>query len=241
MKKVFLIFISILAVSLTGCMKKYPLTEENTNVVAEYMAGLLLKYDKRYSSDLLSYQEMKETSDNAEDKEEVKNENKDETTQGIIDSKNDAVNEDKGSNKSEIKEYTLSEIIGENDFDIQYVGYRTADTLSDDKTNQVFSVDSRQGYQFFVVELSFENKTDSEKLLNLIKPDVKYLLNTNNKDTYKPQSVLLENNLLFINTNIKAGEKLSAILVFEVPKDTDLTNVNLVISNETMKKELQVN
>ncbi|CRZ34806.1 hypothetical protein DFR55_14218 [Herbinix hemicellulosilytica] len=235
MKKISFVLICIFALLLTGCMKKYPLNENNINAVAEYMAGLLLKYDKNYSADLLSYSKINETSA-SEEKEDIndiaENDSKDSNT--------DTVNEDNNRNESETKEYTLSEVIGETNFDFQYVGYRTVDTLSDDETNQVFYIDAKQGYRFFVVEFEVENITDSEKLLDLIKSDARYMLHINDETTYRPQSVLLENNLLFINTNIKAGEKISAILAFEVEEDADLSNVNLVVTNDTMTKELKV-
>ena len=38
-------------------MKEYPLSVAQTDIVAEYMAGLLLEHDKDYSPSLLSYQE----------------------------------------------------------------------------------------------------------------------------------------------------------------------------------------
>ena len=65
MRQLLVIFISVLALLFAGCMKEYPLTEEETDIVAEYMAGLLLAKDKNYSLSLLSYDEVKELSNQA--------------------------------------------------------------------------------------------------------------------------------------------------------------------------------
>lgn len=237
MKKFSLLLICVLSISLTGCMKKYPLSETNTNVVAEYMAGMLLKYDKNYTASLLNYQETDEISDTGyKEDEEV------ETVKESEDNENDIVNNEENKNNSDAinTDYALSEIIGKQDFDIQYTGYRTVDALSDDETMGVFSVEAKEGYIFFVADFSVENKTDRDKGFDLSKSTLKYRLDINNETTFKPQSVLLENNLLFINMNVKAGEKISAILVFEIPKNMDMANIDLNIFNDEMTKTISI-
>lgn len=241
MKKFSLLLICIISISLTGCMKKYPLSEANTNIVAEYMAGMLLKYDKNYSSSLINYRETDEISDTG-----YKEDREVETVKESEDNENDIVNNEENNNESNNEgntqdtDYALSEIIGKQDFDIQYTGYRTADALSDNETNSVFSVEAKEGYTFFVAEFSVENKTDRDKVFDLSKSTLKYRLDINNETTYKPQSVLLENNLLFININVKAGEKISAILVFEVPENMDTANIDLNIFNDEMTKTISI-
>jgi len=222
-------------------MKKYPLSEANTNIVAEYMAGMLLKYDKNYSSSLINYRETDEISDTG-----YKEDREVETVKESEDNENDIVNNEENNNESNNEgntqdtDYALSEIIGKQDFDIQYTGYRTADALSDNETNSVFSVEAKEGYTFFVAEFSVENKTDRDKVFDLSKSTLKYRLDINNETTYKPQSVLLENNLLFININVKAGEKISAILVFEITETMDTANIDLNIFNDEMTKTISI-
>lgn len=237
LKRLLIILISILAFSLTGCIKKYPLTETDTNVVAEYMAGLLLKYDKNYSASLPGYHELDETTDTGSieydeaDTVKLSDDDKDESSKDRI---------DKASN-SETVEYVLSEVMNVPDFDIQYVGYRFADTLPEDKTNRVFSIDAKEGYQFLVVDFSVENKTDTDRIFNLDNPNITYQLDIDKGAPYKPQTVLLENNLIFIkNINIKAGEKTSAILAFEVPKDKDMKEIVLNISGNEKTKSIKI-
>ena len=60
MKRLLVLIICILSITLAGCIKDYPLSEAQTDIVAEYMANRLLHYDKHYSSSLLSYQEIYE-------------------------------------------------------------------------------------------------------------------------------------------------------------------------------------
>lgn len=48
MKKIIIFLFIILSFTFTGCMKKYQLDEEQTDMVAEYMAGLLLMSNDDY-------------------------------------------------------------------------------------------------------------------------------------------------------------------------------------------------
>jgi len=255
-KKCFLLIICVLAISLTGCAK-YPLSETETDSVAEYMAGLLLKYNKNYSASLLSYQETDETADTvSEEVEDVSEENekdinvKDiseedvEESTAVVSDKSRSVDEEDyvvdGESKNKDIEYTLPEILETPDFDIQYAGYRLAETFPEDESDGVFVIDAKEGYKFLVVEFSVENITDSDKIFDLTSSDVIYRLDIDKETTYKPQSVLLDNNLLFINLNVKAGKKISAILVFEIPKDADMKEIVLNVYNEEKLKTIEI-
>lgn len=209
-------------------MKDYPLTESQTDIVAEYMAGRLLENDKKFTPSLISYHELTEieeviTGDDAlpepteSPKEEVKN------------------TDDRSGNVESIAsevQYTLSEVIGDPNFDIQYVDYQLADTYPEDESNLVFSVDPRAGYQLLVVNFEIKNISDTNKIIDLSKVKIQYQLDINVGTIYKPQLALLENNMQYINLEIKAGEKAPAVLIFEVTKDIDMSDINLIVSRD---------
>lgn len=257
-KKLYLLIICVLMFSLTGCMKKYPLSETGTDTVAEYMAGLLLKYDRKYSESLLSYQEIDQASDSEAAEVETKEAGKvsetespkanEEKTGKVSSDKEDGGdnsydenrNNDNVNSEGNVIEYTLSEVIGDQNFDIQYVGYRTLDAYPEDETNHVFSIDPKEGCQLFEVDFSIENLTEKDKIFDLTGSNLKYRLNINNENSYRPQSVLLENNLQFIKMNIKAGKTISAVLVFEIPKDIDLSKIDLNFYKDAMTGTINI-
>lgn len=236
-KRLLVILICILMISLTGCMKAYPLSETQTNIAAEYMAGLLLKQDKNYSPSLLNQQELIEIQDEDIDKEKDKEPVPTEAPKGS--NGEDGINIGKNSNSQEVH-YTLSEVINNPSFDIQYIDYKLADTYPEDESNIVFSVDPREGYQLLVVNFSVENVTDKDQNIDLSKEKIQYQLDINIGTIYKPQLALLENNLQYINMKVEAGKKIPAVLIFEVNKDIDMSDINLIISRDSKTEIIEI-
>ncbi|TAH64013.1 MAG: hypothetical protein EWM47_13260 [Anaerolineaceae bacterium] len=234
MKRLLLICICVLGVTLTGCMKEYPLTEAQTDIVAEYMASRLLEKDKKYSPSLISFQEVI-------DYEDISSEDESEPEPTNIPETSDDIDNDSSSADSQVDvNYTLSEVIGDPSFDIQYTSYQFAETYPEDESNLVFSVDPREGYQLLIANFTIENVSDIDKIIDLSKVKIQYQLDINVGTVYKPQLALLENNLQYIKMNLKAGAKVPAVLIFEVTKDIDMSNINLIVSRDTRAEIIKV-
>lgn len=218
-------------------MKEYPLSDSQTGIVAEYMAGLLLRDDKEYSLSLLGQQEIYEIQEERKEeerKEEKKKEEADseELTPSSIPEKQNIEEQDTC--------YTLAEVIGDSNFDIRYTSYKLVDTYPEDESNPVFSIDPREDYQLLVVNFLIENKTDTDKNIDLSKSMVQYQLDINVGTVYKPQLALLENNLQYIDMTVEAGMTISAVLIFEVTRDVDMSNINLIASKDSKTEIIKI-
>lgn len=238
MKRFLLIIICLLGLAMTGCMKDYPLTEVQTDMVAEYMASRLLENDKNFTTSLLSYNEVSEI-----EKNRLEDYNQPEPTEiPKVSDKDNTVDMD-GSSSSDTTtdtQYTLSEVIGEAGFNIQYTGYMLADTYPEDESSLVFSLDSREGYQLLVANFEIENTTDTDKIIDLRKAGIKYQLDINVGTIYMPQLALVENNMQYINLEVKAGSKIPAILIFEVNKDVEMSDINLIVSRDARTEIIDI-
>ena len=51
-KRMILAGVAVMLCMMCGCLKDTPLTDEEMDIVAEYAASLLLKYDNKYSTPL---------------------------------------------------------------------------------------------------------------------------------------------------------------------------------------------
>lgn len=239
MKRLLVIIIVVLSVILTGCMKEYPLTDAQTDIVAEYMAGRLLENDKKYSPSLISYKEIL-------DYENIPSEEEPKPTQipelDVDEDNNDINNtdEDSSMDTSDDINYTLSEVVGDPSFDIQYTGYMLAYTYPDSESSLVFSLDARKGYQLLIANFSIENLTDSNRDIDLMNAQIQYHLDINVGTVYKPLLALLENDMQYIDVNVKAGEKIPAVLIFEVSKDIDISDINLIISRDNKSEIIDI-
>jgi predicted small lipoprotein YifL len=238
MKKIILIMVVMLMFTLTGCIHKYQLSEADTEVAAEYMAGLLLDQDENYKPDLLDREELaagepveENTAEDTVIEPTTAPDNGDSTTQ---------TEENSGATGEAEDNFTIAEVIGTKDFDIQYEGYKLCDVYPEDESNAYFSLTPLKGNQLLVASFTVKNITSEKKRLDLRKSEVAYQLDINVGTIYKPLLTLLENNLKYIDITIGAGKKESVLLIFEVSKDIDINNINLIISNGAKTEIIEI-
>ncbi len=229
MKRIGLIILAALMLSLTGCIHEYKLSAKGTDMAAEFMAGILLEQDENYQKDLLNKEELEtdgDDTDNVKDAED--NDSKPASEEG-----NETLEEDGKNSFIEPKDgdFTISEVIGVENFNITYKSYKLCSVYPEDESNAYFSLTPLEGNQLLVVSFAVKNITDKEQRLDLRKSKVAYQLDINVGTMYTALLTLLENNLKYINMSIGAGKTEEVLLIFEVSKSVDINNINLIISN----------
>lgn len=239
MRKLGLMILLIMLLALTGCMHEYRLSETESDIAAEYMAGILLKQDQNYEATLVDPAELNNEEGEPADQEE---EPTPVPTNEPIEGNNETQNKDNNDTvENEIEEnYTLTEVIGNKDFDIQYSGYQLCSVYPEDETNVVFSITPGEGNQLLVVKFLIENITQEKKTFNLRESKIKYQLDINVGTIYKPMLALLENNLQYIDMAVGAGKKVPAQLIFEVSRDLDMANINLMVSKDSKTEIIKI-
>jgi len=225
-----LIVVLLLMTTLTGCIQKFDYSEEQTDTAAEYMAGLMLKYDTTYKAGLV---EMKDIVAEQEA-------NATPTPNAIPNSTGDQNTSASDLTDAPKKEYTLTQVIGEEGFDLQYTGYIVADTYPEDATDAYFSIPAREGNQLVVLSFQLKNKLDKKNTLDLTQADITYQLDVNVGTVYEPPFALLENNLKLIDMTLKAKEEKEVILIFEVKKDVVMNNINLMVTRDTKSEIIEI-
>ncbi len=240
MKKLGLILLTLLMLSLTGCIHEYQLSEETTDVVAEYMACSLLDHDKNYEKDLLNKEEL-EAAAEEDIKDTVAAEDVGQDAKPEEDADQDAqASEGEEGTTEPAEDFTITEVIGAENFDITYNNYKLCDVYPEDETNAYFSLTPLEGNQLLVASFTAENLTKKEKRLDLRKSKVDYQLDINVGTIYKPLLTLLENNLKYIDMKIGEGKKEEVLLIFEISKDIKLDDINLIISNGTKTEIIDI-
>lgn len=232
MRKLILLTASICMFSLTGCINEYEYTEQQSDSAAEYMADLLLKENLNYKPSLTPVEELN-IKDPVEEEDTSEISEKDTTLAPTPVPEQ----EEEDKNQTPVKEYTLTEVIGEQDFEIEYKDYKISDTYSE---GPYFSLDAREDNQLLVTTFSVKNISDKEKTLSLSKSDVLYQLDVNVGTVYKPLLTLLENDLQYIELTLGAGKTETVVLVFEVSKRTDISDINLIASREGRTEIIEI-
>jgi hypothetical protein len=131
---------------------------------------------------------------------------------------------------TETKKEILCRCNGNDNFDLQYEGYNITDNYPKDSSDTYFTVTPGEGDQLAIVTFILKNKTEKKKTLNLTKADIKFLLDVNKKALYEPSLSLIENDLQYIDIALKGNEKKQVLLVFEIKKEKEISDINLTVS-----------
>ena len=225
MKRLKYAIIIFIMLSLTGCVKKYTITEEQNDAIAEYVAGVILENDKDYDQELVSSDESEDNNseDIAGDITQVPANDSSGNTSGESEPSGGAINP--SSNL-----YSLTQVIGASDFQINYKSYEFMNTYS---SNEYFELNPSENHKLLVITFEIENASKEKQVLNLIKDtDIEYKLYINSTaDDTQRLLTFLENDLKYIKMSFDAGETKKALLIFEVPSSTKVSSMELVVTN----------
>jgi hypothetical protein len=221
--------------TLTGCIQKFEYSEQQSDAAAEYIAGVMLKNDKNYVAEMVSIEKIIEKQE-AEAAVTV--------TPTPVNTQNTKSEQGQTTTPTDTaapeKDYTLTEVIGEEGFEIEYTEFIVSDSYPEDATDAYFSITPRSGYQLMVLSFLLKNTLDKENNLNLTKADIVYQLDVNVGTIYEPPFALLENNLKLIDLTLKSSETKPVVLIFEVKKDVEMTDVNLMVTRDNRSEIIKI-
>lgn len=237
MKKLAFAGILLISLSLTGCVREYQLTDNETGIAAEYMAGVLLAQDGKYNSNLIAMDQLELHNNESTSDEKETEETSKETS---VDDEALSQSDEEGEVEVINQKSSLSEVMGAKNFEIQFLGSEIYEAYPNDESSAYFSLTAREGNQLLVASFSVENKTKKEKRLNLKKAGINYQLDINVGTIYKPALTLLENDLRYIDITIDAGKKETVLLIFEISKDAAMKDVNLIISKDSKSEIIEI-
>lgn len=230
MKKLYTISILVMVLLLvTGCSTGgYPLTQEESDAIAQYSAHLLLKYSKNniYTDKLMDKKDYEETLVTPKPTEaatptpkptatiaptEIPEDENDESTPTPLPTEEPAkptesvVVED---NKLD----SLSEIFG-NDYDVTYVKHYIGESFSE---NSFLTLSAPEGKQLCIVTLNIKNNSKKTSRIKAENIKVAYMLYNGSKLTDTAELSLLSNDIQFLDDDIEAGKSMEAVILFYI-------------------------
>lgn len=226
---------AIFSVTLTGCSGGNNVSDKNNNIIADYMASLVLKYDRSYDDKLMDSTVIASAASHSG---EINEENHipkkpEDTSKAINKTEDDKKYTDSTKGSVETTEYEeLNKVMGYDKFNIEYENYRLYDSFPNGKAKDYFTLEAGKNKKLCVMQFNIENKASKDKKFDLLNKEIKYELVTDTR-SYKPLITLLVNDLQFIDVNIKSGKSRTGYLVFEIPKDIKLENGKLIASKNS--------
>lgn len=224
-------FIVVLSFFLTGCVQTLNVTSEQGDILAEYIADLVLKYDKYYNQELI-YDDTEAAKESNIDLTEESSDNNEnivsDNDKNTEDADNSAAQEEVPSQQPK----NLNQVMNLKYFDVKYSKYGLYDSFPKDSKNTYFVLETRAGKKLLVVELKIKNKTAASKRFDMMSKDFNYELDINSENTYRPIMTLLVNDMQYIDITVSGGKTEVGYLVFEVPKSVKLKNASLIVTNK---------
>lgn len=232
MKKIAAVGLALfLVVALCGCGNDIKLDNRKNDMIAEYIAGVMLKYSRENISDyqqLKNEQAQKETgsSQNNNGISESSQSNGQNSGQGNGQN-NGQSNGGQSNNQSgsheEIKAPvedvmgTLAGDLGLQGMTVSYSSYYMGDSYSSDG---LFSVHANSGCKVFAFEFVIKNETDLEAVANTASSSVRFKLDIGGKKIVQSSSLLLNDMINLKNVKIAAKDSYKAVVIFQVPSES---------------------
>lgn len=230
--------IGVLAVSacmLTGCIDSMPdMTEEQSELVAEYAADMLLKYSPNYhyriadEEEVASAEAEMETSQEEETMQEESQPSQDLSQTGS----GETVSVGAETSVEDGSEYDLAAFFGMNQFSIMYASCEATDAYPNAESGVGFSVTAPQGYNLLVLHFDVENLGEEAAQCDLFDQISKVTVNVNDAGYVQALSTLLTNDLTTYMEDIPAGEVADAVVVVPV-EQTDLDEIQTAVMQIT--------
>ncbi len=245
MRKLLFLLITICGVVLTGCAQLIDLTENESDVLAEYMAGTMLRHTENYEEALIYPEETTEEKEAAiaPDMTETASETDLESHNLTGQSQNSTAAQSSENNKAVAQNLSVQSQYGtivslanmfkgifKNSLSITYQNYKAYDSYPDE--NELFTIEPAEGKKLIAFTFNVKNITKKTQKLDLLKYNISYQLTDNNSSVYYPMMTLLANDIQYINLGIDAGKTRKAVILFELPEKVDMSHLLLTLTYE---------
>ena len=211
---------------LTGCTNAFDhmpdLTEEESRLIAEYAASIMIKHDK-YAGRLVSDAEIAAADERAErlrnsaeqyaaaQEEEMQEEGTEQKAEGNSDA----------SAQTPVEEpfAGIAQFCGLDGFEITYVGHTICDFYPpEDSEELVFAMDASPGSKLLVLQFMAENQTAEDRELDMIGRNIRFRIAVNDGGAERALSTLLLDDMASFEGIVPAGAASMLVLVREIPE-----------------------
>ncbi|MCR4656572.1 MAG: hypothetical protein K5770_10145 [Lachnospiraceae bacterium] len=241
-KAALLMLTAVLAGSLlSGCNSDEAiiLADENEDaqleLVAEYAAGLLLKYDKSHANGLTVAVPQQPVMEDPVDISPPTPAEIEEMSEGGLDPTVNVSNDgpqgstqEQGNTEEEetpvVSESggSIADALGIPGFDVTYTGYEAVDVYPEDSSNEdvvLFSLTAEEGQKLLILHFDLSNFSGEDAECAPINKEAKIRLIINETDRLNQQMTILMNDLKSFDDILAAGETRDTVLVFYLDED----------------------
>lgn len=239
---------------LTGCNEVISLSDEETTMIAEYAAEMLLKYDVNYEDRItdgnkeIAKQSGGKTTEETVSEPATEVPEEESTTEASpggnrVNSSIDTANEAADNGKTTGTESNIARIAGIDGVDITYKDYDVVDHYpAADEEGEFISLDASEGYQLLVLRFRISNATEQEVAVSLMDKEIAYHIVCNGTYGADPMLTILMDDLGTLETTVQPGQEEEAVLVFQIAdsmKDS-LSSIQLKVNYNNVDNVINI-
>lgn len=217
--------IALSAILLTGCVDAMPeLTAEQSDIIAEYAAGLILKYSPRYQYRIVSEEELAAAvAERQQDVSEPEPEPATEPEQTQVSAENtpdapsENVSTEQESQPAQIlsaEDVDFAAELGIDDLIIRYQSFEVCSSYPQDSIG--YGVDAAKDKKLLILHFDLEGLPEEDVNCNLFDCNLKLRVTVNDTISASALNTVLSNNLITYIDVVKAGETVDVVAVAEI-------------------------
>ncbi len=212
--------------TITGCGVTVPdLTEEETAIISQYAADVLLKYDKNHGSRLveLPEEEVEEVAETEETPVGEEAQAEEPADVEIIDKTEET--------EEAVAATTIEGYYGISDFTFQYTGYEVVNSYPDmeEGGDVFFSMDATEGTQLLVLKFQATNQSSTEQMLSMLSHGARFRISVNGESSKGALATMLLNDMQTCEQTVEPGGSVELVSIIEIPVDTGIDSIELIL------------
>ncbi len=233
-KKIYIATAAVASLLLTGCGNTQELSEQNQNMIAQYMAGTLLKYDADYNGALVYDRAILEATPTPAPTQAPVVTPAPTASSNSSDNSNNATAGDDNS-KGVLQETDLSSLINVSGIKVKKTSYKVTKSFG----TAYSSVAADKGHKLLIVNFKLKNQSDSSKKVNLTGKNIKYTLSIGD-NRYSPLYTIADGDMQFFNEKIAAGSSKKGILVFQIKSSVKVKDAVVTAITEDSTADIKI-
>lgn len=218
-KKIIVCLVGCLMLS--GCGAQIPeMSAEQEEIITQYAATTLLKYDANYESGLMSEEEMAELMlemitptptptpipTQVPEAEVVEDGSTDEIPEELI-----------GEGEEPVDNRTIAEVFGLEGIDISYTGFDIVDSYPENETDDwYFAMDAVEGNHLLVLKFDVTNQSATEAEVDILNIAPRFRIFINGGGQINASTTLLTDDLKTMKMILQPGETVQEVIVIEI-------------------------
>lgn len=229
--RILCLLLIVSMISLTGCMDVKDISEEKADLVAEYAAGVLLRYSDNYEHRLITKEQLarqgaESTAEPAE-------------TPAVLAEPTAATaggEEGQQPETTQVPEVSLDELYQLDGIQVSY------DSCEFTKRYKDTEVRAEDGEALFVVSFALKNTSGETKKVDLMnRGNIQYTLDVDGNQYFPGINMLPDGGLNYLETTIKKGKTKKTVLIFRMDQErTSASSVNLTIEEGNKKTSIKI-